>query len=182
MSVIAISELNRNLDLFCSPSQLTVWVALWLINGSATSIRFFLVPLLPGWRSGYSICLNTTDITETHIFRDVNQGSHLPLLCVYMCCSVAQLCPTLWDPMDYSPPGSFVHGIFPARILEWAVIFYSRGLFRPRDGTWVSFISCISKFFTTVPPGKCSPYPTLCKPEKARLQWMQSPQTLSPLT
>ena len=32
---------------------------------------------------------------------------------------VAQLCPTLSDPMDYSPPGSSVHGIFQARVLEW---------------------------------------------------------------
>ena len=31
----------------------------------------------------------------------------------------AQLRPTLCDPMDYSPPGSFVHGILQARILEW---------------------------------------------------------------
>ena len=32
---------------------------------------------------------------------------------------VSQLCPTLCDPMDYSPPGSSAHGIFQARILEW---------------------------------------------------------------
>ena len=32
---------------------------------------------------------------------------------------VTQLCPTLWDPMDCSPPGSSAHGIFQARVLEW---------------------------------------------------------------
>ena len=32
---------------------------------------------------------------------------------------VAESCPTLSDPMDYSPPGSSVHGIFQARVLEW---------------------------------------------------------------
>ena len=32
---------------------------------------------------------------------------------------VTQLCPTLCDPMDYSPPGSSVHGILQARVLEW---------------------------------------------------------------
>ena len=37
-------------------------------------------------------------------------------------CSVAQSCPTICDPMDYSPPGSSVHGIFQARILEWVAI------------------------------------------------------------
>ena len=40
--------------------------------------------------------------------------------------SVAQLCPTLCIPMDCSPPGSSVHGIHQARILEWATISYSR--------------------------------------------------------
>ena len=40
---------------------------------------------------------------------------------------VAQLNPTLCDPMDYSPPGSFVLGFLPARILEWVAIPFSRG-------------------------------------------------------
>ena len=39
----------------------------------------------------------------------------------------------LFDPMDCSPPGPLVHGIFQARILEWVAIFYSRGSSRPRD-------------------------------------------------
>ena len=38
---------------------------------------------------------------------------------------VAQLCPTLSDPMDRSPPGSSAHGIFQARVLEWAAIAFS---------------------------------------------------------
>ena len=41
---------------------------------------------------------------------------------------VAQSCPTLCDPVDYSPPGSSVHGILQARILEWVAISFSRGL------------------------------------------------------
>ena len=36
-----------------------------------------------------------------------------------MPCSIAQLCRTLYDPIDYSPPGSSVHGISQAKILEW---------------------------------------------------------------
>ena len=40
---------------------------------------------------------------------------------------VARLCPTLSDPMDYSLPGSSVHGIFQARVLEWvAIAFYEK--------------------------------------------------------
>ena len=48
------------------------------------------------------------------------------------------MCPTLCDPMDYSPPGSSVHGIFQAWILEWVAISFSRGSFGPRDRTQVS--------------------------------------------
>ena len=41
---------------------------------------------------------------------------------------VAQSCPTLSDPMEYSLPGSFVHGIFQARVLEWGAITFSESL------------------------------------------------------
>ena len=40
---------------------------------------------------------------------------------------VAQSCPTLSDPMDCSPPGSSVHGIFQARVLEWGATAFSTG-------------------------------------------------------
>ena len=44
-------------------------------------------------------------------------------VCVCVCMRVhTQSCPTLWDPMDCSLPGSFVHGIFQARILQWVAI------------------------------------------------------------
>ena len=51
---------------------------------------------------------------------------------------VSQLCPTLCDPVDYSPPGSSVHGILQARILEWVAISFSRGSYGPRDRIQVS--------------------------------------------
>ena len=53
---------------------------------------------------------------------------------------VAQSYLTLCDPMDCSLPGSSVHGIFQARILEWVAISFSRGSFRPKDRTQVSRI------------------------------------------
>ena len=53
---------------------------------------------------------------------------------------VAQLCLTRCDPMDCSLPGSSVHGIFQARVLELIAISFSRGSSRPRDRTWVSHI------------------------------------------
>ena len=45
-----------------------------------------------------------------------------------MLCLVAQLCPTLCNPMDCSPPGSSIHGIFQTRVLEWIAISFSRDL------------------------------------------------------
>ena len=54
------------------------------------------------------------------------------------CCLVTKSCPTLCDPMDYSPPGSSVCGISQARILEWVAISFSRGSSQPRDWTHVS--------------------------------------------
>ena len=54
-------------------------------------------------------------------------------------CSVAQSCPILCDPMDCSPPGSSVHGVF-ARILERVAISSSRGSSWPRNWTGVSCI------------------------------------------
>ena len=45
--------------------------------------------------------------------------NHCSFMCVCVCTKLLQSCPTLCDPMDCSLPGSFVHGIFQARILEW---------------------------------------------------------------
>ena len=49
---------------------------------------------------------------------------------------VAQLCPTICDPLDYSPLRSSVHGILQARMLQWLVIPFSRGSFWPSDQAW----------------------------------------------
>ena len=60
-------------------------------------------------------------------------------VCVCVCvCEVAQSCLTLCDPVDCSLPGSSVHGILQARILEWVAIAFSRGSSQPRDRTRVS--------------------------------------------
>ena len=77
----------------------------------------------------------------------------------YFCVKVlvAQSGSTLWDPMDYSPPGSTVHGILQARILEQVTISYSRG------PSW-SRIEPVSpelagEFFTAAPPSSNSKEP-----------------------
>ena len=59
---------------------------------------------------------------------------------------VTQLCPTLFNPIDYSPLSFFVHEILQAKILEWVSIPFFKASFWPRDQTWVSCIA--GKFFT----------------------------------
>ena len=54
---------------------------------------------------------------------------------------LAQSCPTLCDPMNCSSPGSFVHGILQARILEWVAVPFSKGSSWPRGRTQVSGIT-----------------------------------------
>ena len=56
------------------------------------------------------------------------------------CCLVAKLCPTIFDPMDWTLTGSSVHGISQARILEWVVLSFFRGSSQFRDRTQVSCI------------------------------------------
>ena len=51
----------------------------------------------------------------------------------FSCVTSFQLCPALCDPMDYSLPGSSVHGILQARILEWVAMPSSKGPSPPRD-------------------------------------------------
>ena len=65
----------------------------------------------------------------------------------FMSMIVAQSCPTLFDPMDYSPLGSSVCGILQARILQWVAIPFSRGASQPK--AW-NCISCVAGGFLTI--------------------------------
>ena len=60
-------------------------------------------------------------------------------------CVCAQSYLTLCDTMDCSLPGSSVHGILQARILEWVAISFSRGSSQPRDWTCISYVSYIGR-------------------------------------
>ena len=60
---------------------------------------------------------------------------------------VAQSCPSLSDPMDCSPPGSSVHGIFQARVLEWGAIAFS--VFGA-ERTLIVIIGCIYRVLRNV--------------------------------
>ena len=69
-----------------------------------------------------------------------------------MCVLVAQSCLILGAPMDYSPPGSFVHGILQARILEWVTLSFSRDL--PEPGIELRSLALQADSLPSEPPGK----------------------------
>ena len=90
--------------------------------------------------------LNERDIIHQHLL-NINHLSELKVL-TWQCgcaCVCAPSCPTLGNPIDCSPPGSSVHGIFQARILKWVAISFSRGSSWPRNRTSVSCVSCIDR-------------------------------------
>ena len=73
-------------------------------------------------------------------------GTYIQWNIACICTKSLQLCLSLCDPMDCSPPGFSVHGILQARILEWVAISSSRGSSGPRDGTCVSYVSCTGRW------------------------------------
>ena len=75
--------------------------------------------------------------------------------CTYFLFLCAQLCLTLFDPVNCSPPGSSVHGISQERILEWVAIFSSRDLSDPEiQPTSPVSPALAGRFFNTEPSGK----------------------------
>ena len=113
-----------------------------------------------GWLGKQSVVLGEvytyhTEQPSPHPFPKVFIS---PSVCVCVCvcvCLVTQLCLILCNPMDCSPPGSPVHGILQARILEWVAISFPRD--HPDPGIEPMFLSTptlAGGFLTTVPPRK----------------------------
>ena len=67
------------------------------------------------------------------------------LILVCACVKSLQLCLTPCNPMDWGLPGSSVHGILQARILEWVAMPSSRASSQPKDQTRISYISCVGR-------------------------------------
>ena len=93
-------------------------------------------------------------IINTHLFRPVTNLLYIYLAmpcdilfpCVQYVLHCFQSCPTLCNPMDCSLPGSPVHGILQARILECVAMPSSRGSSQPRDWTCGCHVSCIGRW------------------------------------
>ena len=96
---------------------------------------------------------NVADYSQMLNLGGEHVGVYFTLLC--MRAQLLQPCPALWDPVDGSPPGSSVHGILQARVLEWGAMPSSGGSSPPRDWTHTSCVSCVAgRFFTTELSGK----------------------------
>ena len=107
-------------------------------------MRLFVIP----WTIACQVPLSM-GILQIRILEWVVMPSSLNnimILSIYVCvCVCAQSCLTLCDRMDCSLPGSIVHGILQATILNWVAISSPRGASQLRDGTCVSCASCIDR-------------------------------------
>ena len=140
----------------CDPSDYTVhgilqasileWVAVPFSRGSSqrrvrTQVSHTAGGLFTNWATREYISLWSS--LCVHIKSQIDRHTHIYTLTVikfFKWSQVAQSCPTLCSPMDCSLPGSSVHGICQARVLEWIAISFSRGSSQPRDQTRVSRI------------------------------------------
>ena len=109
--------MKRNLFGFNSPQLLTFLYKMFYLDIFIVKNLIFNVKSIYIW------------YTHTHIY-----------VCVCVVCLVTHSCLTICTLVDCSPLGSSVHGIFQARLLEWAAIPFSTGFSRPRN--WTSLLHC----------------------------------------
>ena len=118
-----LDHILKEICFFCSTAIIKSFQTLMLWIGNPKKVGFIFVLLIYSikWKSSQFWC------------------SLLACVCMLSC---------VWlfvTPMDCSPPGSSIHGILQARIMEWVAISSSRGSSHPRDRTQVSYISCIGR-------------------------------------
>ena len=103
--------------------------------------------LLAAWLWENTVCAHVSLSVSEAVVTRVSQ-----MLWISCCCLVVQSCLTLCDPVDYSPPGSSVHGILQARMLEWIAMPLSRGSSQPRG--WTQAPALWADSLLSEPPGK----------------------------
>ena len=122
-----------NLSLFCASSRTVTYVYFFVVYPSLYSVS--VLPLAAAAKSLQS-CLTLRPHRQQPTRlpspwdspgKNAGVGFHFLLQCMKVKreSKVAQSCPTLSDPTDCSQPGSSVHGIFQARVLEWGAIAFS---------------------------------------------------------
>ena len=126
------------------------WVLSFKPAFSLSSLRLFSSSLLSAIRVESSACLKVLVFLPAVLIPACASSSPEFLMMSSACavlCLVPQSHLTLCDPVDCSPPGSSVHGILQARILEWVAMPSSRESRQPRNRTQ---ISCIAGGFFTI--------------------------------
>ena len=93
----------------------------------------------------WSVWRKWTLLPQCAVDGNANWYRHYIEECVCARVLLPQSCLTLCDPVDCSPPGSFVHGILRIRILQWVAMRSSRASSQPRDWTCISYVSCAGK-------------------------------------
>lgn len=83
------------------------------------------------------------------LFPGLTSYAYIIVIAVCLCANLLHLCPTLCDPVDHRPPGSTVHEILLARILEWIATLSSRVFSQPKDWIYISYIYRIAGRFLT---------------------------------
>ena len=138
----SLPRYHNHTDLLCTCWSAIFWV-LYFRNLEG------IYPWLVGcslWWQNIRRCWKPCFLREV-VSQAIDLGlAQIKLLLQLCVCSVLQLCLTLWDPMACSPPGSSVHGISQARILEWVAISFSRGHSWHKDQTHVSCVSCFNRW------------------------------------
>ena len=142
----------------CLKPANSFWSVYWLQFSSVTQSCLTLFDPMDCGTPGFPVYHQLPEFTQTHVHwvGDAIQLSH-PLSSPWVSevSEVAQSCPTLGNPMDCSLPGSSIHGIFQARVLEWGAIAFSRRSSRPRD--WTRLQHCRQTLYHLSHQGSCIP-------------------------
>ena len=109
--------------------SLSLWSVTRIIKAPAESFLFNLSSLP---KTQITACVWADQRWEKQSHRS-QWGQTFQRICRLFAGLVPESCSPLWDPMDYSLPSFFIHGISQARILEWVALSFSRGSSRPRD-------------------------------------------------
>ena len=141
----------------CPSAAMPIQVRCWSsgVRMGVSTRKWCSIPPWSQWSSGRMRAMSFKSLKKFLLVMAVD--------CAVLCL-VSQSCLTLCDPMVCSLPGSSVHGMLPARILDWVAYPFSRGSSQPKDQTGVSCIA--GRFFTCwatreafATPVQSSPYP-----------------------
>ena len=129
------------------------WISEHCCGLVSTLLKYFnRFPCL--WKkSPHSLFKEVHILIPVYHFEPLSQASSI-FLCACVGAKSLQSCPTLCHRLDYNPPGSSVHGLLQARMLEWVAVSSSKGT-QPRDGLASPVSPALqADFLLTEPPGK----------------------------